>query len=98
MKLRVEIEVTEAELKTLAGAACRLREDPRRGWSSREYKVEARWCVLQLVEKFLNDYQAKMGVNRDGMPVGLLAGKQQDEAMLERLRRSDEVTRKVQGG
>lgn len=49
MKVRVELELTDAEIVKLAGHARYLRENPRVAWKVKELRLVARQCVQQLV-------------------------------------------------
>lgn len=56
MKVRVDLELTEDELRALAGRAYGLgwmREEPRKRWTPSEYKEAARIVVSNLVSEEL---------------------------------------------
>lgn len=53
-KLRVDIEVTEDQIKELARKSHLLRVVPRKPWSADEYKEHARFAVQRLVDVHLH--------------------------------------------
>jgi hypothetical protein len=54
-KLATKLDLTEVELRSLAGWAYHygyMREDPRKAWTTREYKEAARFaCAHIIMEK-----------------------------------------------
>jgi len=57
-KLRVDLQLTDAQLRELAGASYGhgfTRVEPRKAWSTQEYKEAARATVTGLVCRLLID-------------------------------------------
>jgi len=53
MRLGIVLELTEEELRVLAYGSSRLRDEPRKAWSTAEYKEHARYCIEQLVKRHM---------------------------------------------
>lgn len=61
MKIRVEIEITEDQLKILAGESGILREEPRKSWDMPEYKEHARYAIQRITGDWLAEKRARFG-------------------------------------
>lgn len=54
-KIRVDIEVTENELRELAYKARAFRDDPRKSWSKKEFRQFAAIAVQQMIGDWLDE-------------------------------------------